>query len=347
MRRVIVTLTPNPSLDRTLHIGRLTRGQLIRADDSSTVPSGKGVNVSRDVAANGLATTAVLPVGGHDGQRLAAELTAQKLTVRPVPIAGDVRSNITLLEPDGTATKVNEPGPRLSADELDRLLQAAVETVTAAADASWLVGSGSLPPAAPTDCYARLVAATHVAGSNTRARVAIDCTGAALLAAVAAGADLVKPNTAELAEATGCALSTRSDVVAAARQLTSLGAEAVLASLGVDGAMLITSTEIWHAAAPSIRLHSAIGAGDALLAGFVAGCVGGGSTVDAAGDGRPGRQQALERAVAYATRRCELPAAQPPRVAASDLARVSARMLVDPADLDVALAEPVASPAQP
>ena len=318
---MIVTLTPNPSLDRTLHVSRLTRGRLLRADAVAVVASGKGVNVSRNVAANGVPTIVVLPVGGHDGHRLADELAAERLQVRAVAIGGAVRSNITLLEPDGTATKVNEPGPVLTPAEQEALRHSAIES---AAGADWLVGSGSLPPGTPPDFYARLVQAARAAGDRTQ--VAVDCTGAALLAAVAAGADVVKPNAVELAEATGRRLHTRQDVVTAARMLLDRGTGAVLASLGTDGALLVTPAATWHASGPPIRLHSTIGAGDALLAGFLAG----------GGTARP--KAALALGVAYATRRCALPASEQPRVQPSDMAAVAATMLAD--GVDVALSEP-------
>ena len=112
---MIVTLTPNPSLDRTVEIDELRRGEVQRATGGRVDPGGKGVNVSRALAANDIATVAVLPSGGPEGAQLAALLAPFGVQTVPVPIGGTVRSNITVAEPDGTTTKLNEAGPELSA----------------------------------------------------------------------------------------------------------------------------------------------------------------------------------------------------------------------------------------
>lgn len=273
------------------------------------VPSGKGVNVSRVVAANGRSTVAVLPVGGHDGDHLVEALTTDGIALRIVRIRGRIRSNVTVLEPDGTATKLNEPGPAIDADEAGRLIDAALE---AAAGTGWLVGSGSLPPGAPTGLYADLVRRVARLRDSGPA-VAIDVTGEELLAAAAAGAALVKPNTAELAEVAGTGLHTVDDVVRAAADLRRLGAGAVLASMGSDGAVLVAEHGTWFAHADVRGFVSPIGAGDTLLAGFLLG---------GALDNPPA---GLAVAVALAARRCEIDATEQPRIV--DAQHAQARML--------------------
>lgn len=305
----VVTLTPNPSLDRTFVLDQLSRGAVLRASSTSLVPSGKGVNVSRVVAANGRSTVAVLPVGGHDGAELVEALTAEGIDLRTVPIRGRIRSNVTVLEPDGTATKLNEPGPDIDADEAAALLDAALD---AGVGAGWLVGSGSLPPGAPAGFYADLIARSGRL-DGTRPAVAIDVTGAELLAAASAGAALVKPNTAELAEVAGTALRTVGDVVHAAEDLRRQGVGAVLASMGADGAVLVGGAGSWFASVDVREFVSAVGAGDALLAGFLLG----GGLVDPPG--------ALAVAVALAARRCEVHATRQPRIL--DVVRTQATML--------------------
>jgi 1-phosphofructokinase len=193
---MIVTLTPNPSVDRTVHIDALPRGEVIRARQSRSEPSGKGVNVALALRAHRHPVLAVLPVGGPVGAQLAGMLRAYGVAHRTVPVAGDIRSNVSLVEPDGTVTKVNEPGPVLDGDEVAALIGAAL---TGADGVTWLAACGSLPPGAPADLYARLVAPARRRG----VRVAVDSSGPALAAAVAAGPDLVKPNAHELAEVAG------------------------------------------------------------------------------------------------------------------------------------------------
>lgn len=261
---MIVTLTPNPSVDLTLAVDRLAPGTVHRASSGWSEPSGKGVNVSLALRAHGVGTRAVLPVGGPNGTWLAAMLEQAGIDHVCVPIAGNIRTNVSIVEPGGTVTKVNAPGPPLSAAEIEALLDA---TLNAASQARWLVGTGSLPPGVRSDLYDRLARRAHEAGL----RVAIDSSGPPLLAALAAGPDLVKPNAHELAEATGMRVTTVGQALDAARRLQELGARTILASLGADGALLVEEDLVLHAEVVIERARSAVGAGDALLSGFLAG----------------------------------------------------------------------------
>jgi 1-phosphofructokinase len=261
---VIITVTPNPSVDWTFDVESLARGQLHRASDSHAEASGKGVNVSRALASNGIATTAVLPLGGPVSAELAALLTAEGVHFIAVRISGAVRVNVSLTEPDGVATKVNSPGPILSRSEISELVG---QTLQAVRSGDWVVGSGSLPPDVDSDLYAQICAGAHERG----ARFALDSSGSALAAGLAARPDVIKPNIDELAEATGAVIATFGDAADAARQLIGRGAACVLVSAGPDGALLVTDEVICHAEAPVKTTRSTVGAGDALLAGFIAG----------------------------------------------------------------------------
>src|SRR5918911_348829 len=153
---MIVTLMPNPSLDRTVEIEQLRRGEVHRATGGRVDPGGKGVNVARALAANDVATVAVLPSGGAEGAQFSALLAPYGVQVVQVPIAGSLRSNITVVEPDGTTTKLNEPGPELSADEAAAVMRTVVDL---GRRATWVVGAGSLPRGLGDDFYARMVRA--------------------------------------------------------------------------------------------------------------------------------------------------------------------------------------------
>lgn len=143
---MILTVTPNPSLDRTYELPGLSRGAVLRATSDRVDPGGKGVNVSRAVAAAGHRTAAVAPLGGPEGALLARLLGEHGIEAVGVPIAGSTRINITLVEPDGTLTKVNAAGPEITAAEAERLL----DTVrTRSADADWIACCGSLPRGLP------------------------------------------------------------------------------------------------------------------------------------------------------------------------------------------------------
>jgi len=266
---MIITLTLNPSLDRTVELAELVRGRVLRADTSHVDPGGKGVNVTRALLANGVASRAVLPCGGEEGQHLVRLLQAEGVDPICVWIAGHTRSNLTLAEPDGTVTKINEPGPALTAADFDAVLAevlAAAGPGTAGAGADWVVVCGSTPPGLPVAAVVQLCEQVVAAG----VRLAVDTSGAALRGAAMAGAHLVKPNREELAEVVGRELPGIGDVVRAARELRSWGAGAVLASLGADGAVLVDDDGVIIGSAPVDRPRNAVGAGDALLAGFLA-----------------------------------------------------------------------------
>jgi 1-phosphofructokinase len=213
--------------------------------------------------------------GGAEGRHLVALLQAEGIDIVGVPISGATRSNIAVVEPDGTTTKLNEPGAYLAAEELGAFL----ETVTASVSgADWVVASGSLPPGVSDGFYGDVVRALR----DTSVPVAVDTSGAALVAALEAGPALVKPNRHELAEAAGRELHTIGDVVDAAWRLRDAGARTVLASLGGDGAVLVDHEGAWYGEVTVRAPLSSVGAGDALLAGFVAG---GGSGAEALAQG--------------------------------------------------------------
>jgi 1-phosphofructokinase len=309
----VVTLTANPSLDRTLALpGPLERGAVARLGPSSTEPGGKGVNVSRAVAAAGADVVSVLPAADDDP--IVRALHALGLRLATVPLATPVRTNYTLTEPDGTTTKLNEPGARLD-DAALSALQAAVHEH--AADARWVVLSGSLPPGAPLDWYATLVRGLR----DTGARIAVDTSEAPLLALLGAGPDaapdLLKPNTEELAQLAGVPEeSVATDLQAALAAVATLherGVAEVLLTLGADGALLSTADGgLWSARPPRITVRSTVGAGDCSLAGYV--------LADLAG-GEPAER--LRNAVAYGSASASLPGSAVPTPAQVDRAGVA------------------------
>ena len=214
---------------------------------------------------HGIESVAVLPAGGLDGHRLVELLAQHGVPALAVPVAGDTRTNLTLVESDGATTKVNAPGPELSPDEVTALL-AAVEGQLSARPRA-LVGAGSLPLGAGEDFFVEL------AGLAARHGVpfALDTSGVPLARAVRAGGlALVKPNDEELADLAGRELLTVGDVVDAAHELLDAGTQEVLVSLGVHGAVLVTAQGVWWAGGPPIVPLSTVGAGDSTLAGFLA-----------------------------------------------------------------------------
>jgi 1-phosphofructokinase len=317
---MIVTVTPNPSIDCTITLDApLTRGAVHRVASVSNEPGGKGVNVARVLLLAGLEAVAVLPA--PTGDSLLTALDASGVAYRAITASfAAVRTNIAVTESDGTTTKLNERGAALDPATLDALTQAVIDS---AARASWVVLSGSLPPAVPIGWYADVVAAL----APLPCRVAVDTSDEPLAALAAsfdrAAPDLIKPNSEELAGITGASAvelesaAVHGDpgpVVAAARQLMDRGARAVLATLGAVGAVLVDHTGSWLASAPPIVPRSTVGAGDASLAGYLC--------ADKAGKTAP---EKLRMAVAYGSAAASLPGSALPSPAQVDVTAVRLR----------------------
>lgn len=321
---MILTLTANPSMDRTVSLeGPLARGGVQRAASTTTEPGGKGVNVARVITAAGRACTAVLPGSGTDP--ILTALGALGVRYHSVPTAGLARTNLTVSEPDGTTTKINELGAVLSADTVSGLASSVLDL---GERADWVVLSGSVPPGVDAGWYGTLVTALR----GTGCKVAVDTSDAPLLALAdgfpETAPDLIKPNAEELAQLTGFdgdaleLAASQGDpmpTVEAARVLVDRGVGAVLATLGGAGAVLVTDSGAWFATPPPITPRSTVGAGDSSLAGYV--------LADLDGEDGAGR---LTRAVAYGTAAAGLPGTRLPTPAHVNPGGVTVRALDSP-----------------
>lgn len=271
---MIVTVTPNPSLDLTYALADEVSAavDVHRALSATMEPSGKGVNVSRALRAAGVMDGwAVLPVAGATGRYLEELLEAEGIDHSTVVQQGSTRVNTSVLQPSGHTVKLNGPGCVLSGTEQDDLVARASEVLRrrpAGAEA-WLAVCGSLPPGVDGGFVGRLVEVAHAAG----ARCAVDASGEALAAGLEAGADLLAPNRAELAEVdetvreAGPGLDGVVPVLAA---LASTRGCELLISLGAQGALWTDGRLTLHGAGPVLTPVNTAGAGDALLAGWLA-----------------------------------------------------------------------------
>lgn len=278
---MIVTFTANPSVDKTIGLDEpLSRGGVHRAVAVNYEPGGKGINVARCITYAGVECIPVLSFSDASFTPL-----VESAGVIPAAVTVDgpyrVRTNTTVTEPDGTTTKLNEPGPVLSQVQVDAATQLLLET---ARGADWVVLSGSLPPGAPDDWYAQLARALRPLGC----RIAIDTSDAALDAVMAAlpeaAFDLIKPNSDELAQLTGTSASAFEDaaragdltgIAEAGRVLQERGIANVLVTLGGAGAVLVNADGAWYTTAPEVAVQSTVGAGDSSVAGFVLAAVSG------------------------------------------------------------------------
>ncbi|WP_217176931.1 1-phosphofructokinase family hexose kinase [Streptomyces sp. AC495_CC817] len=252
---MILTVTPNPALDLTWRVDHLVVGATHRADAGASRAGGKGLNVARVAHAQGAEVVAVTTAGGRSGAEFSAELSASGVPHALVEVAGATRQSIAIVDEQlGDTTIVNERGVNPSDAEWAALLAEVVDRLPAA---SVLVISGSLPPGAPAPLLPVLIGVGRDAGVP----VIVDTSGPALLAAADAGASVLKPNAAELVEATGIA-----DPVAGARSLIERGVELVLLSLGAEGMLAVTSSAVLHARLDAPLAGNPTGAGDAGVA---------------------------------------------------------------------------------
>jgi tagatose 6-phosphate kinase len=257
---VIVTVTPNVALDITYEVERLVPHASHRVSGVRAMAGGKGINVASVLAGQGSAATAVGVVGGVTGELVRTDLAARGIPHVLVEADHETRRTVTVVSlADGEATAFNEPGPAFGRPEWSALLSTVRRLASEPVQgAGVLVGSGSVPEGFPQDGYAQLVRVAGVAGWRT----VVDSSGPALLAALAGGPDVVKPNARELAEVTGL-----DDPVAGAKALQDKGARDVLVSLGPDGLVLVRADgEVVRAALDSGLAGNATGAGDAVVA---------------------------------------------------------------------------------
>ncbi|MEU1283332.1 1-phosphofructokinase family hexose kinase [Kitasatospora sp. NPDC005856] len=257
---MILTVTLNAALDITHHLDRLRPHGSNRVRAVAERAGGKGVNVARILHALGHPAVVTGLAGGLTGRAIRAELASAGLADRMLSIAGESRRTVAVVEESaGDTTILLEPGPVVGAEEWARFLD---HLDALLADATAVVLAGSLPRGVPEDAYARLLGLAHTRGVPA----VLDADGAALSTALSAGPALVKPNADELAAATGL-----SDPVAAARALHAAGAGAVVASLGPDGLIAVTSQGSWRARPPARLAGNPTGAGDAAVAALTLG----------------------------------------------------------------------------
>ncbi|CAN3127427.1 1-phosphofructokinase family hexose kinase [Mycobacterium sp. smrl_JER01] len=261
----IVTLTMNTALDVTAEADEVIPTEKIRCRAERYDAGGGGVNVARFARALGASVSAVFTAGGATGSRVIDLVDAAGVAGVPVAIAGSTRESFTVNElASGKQYRFVLPGPVLTSDEQARCLQVLRQ---AAASAAYVVASGSLPPGVPSDFYQRVAEICN----QTGALLILDTSGGGLRH-VTAGVHLLKPSVRELRECVGRPLRTEAEQLAAARELIAAGiTDAVVVSLGSQGAMLATAADSERFSAVPVTAVSGVGAGDALVAGITVG----------------------------------------------------------------------------
>ena len=278
---MILCVTPNPALDRTMSVPGLRLGEVARATHSFTAAGGKGLNVARVVRGLGGAVLCAGFLGGHSGRLLAGLAEREGLPAAWTWFAGETRTSIILLDPQGgDATVINEPGPAVTSEDWARLT---ADVLRAAEGSDYVCLSGSLPPGSTAELLAELLRSLVTAGRQ----VWVDTSGAALAAALAIDAVGIKVNGAEAAEIAGLTIEHPAAALAAAHELRRGASSSIILTLGARGAVLLAEAGGWHAQPPALQVVSSVGSGDAFFAGLVVGL--------ARGLGEP---EALRQAVA-------------------------------------------------
>jgi 1-phosphofructokinase len=259
---MIVTVTANPAVDRTLVISGFRTGATNRAAVERVDAGGKGINVAGNLARLGCRVVATGLLGDINGHQVATTLAAHGITQDFVRVPGEVRTNIKIIDPaTGVETEINEPGPPVSPEALEALV---ARIAALAGECSVMVFSGSLPPGAPPDLYARCIRLASAAGVKT----VLDSAGAPLQYGIAATPDLVKPNRAEAEDLLRMRIRDERELAVAAQRLLERGARSAVISLGADGAVSASGEGLWRARLPRVAPHNTVGAGDAMVAGL-------------------------------------------------------------------------------
>jgi 1-phosphofructokinase family hexose kinase len=264
---LILTVTLNVALDRTVAVPRIRLGHRHRVVESRRAPGGKGVNVARALKSLGEPAIATGFAGGPTGARIRELLTAESVLHDFVEVAGDSRTNISIVDPtSGEQTEINERGPEVSAAEVERFRE---RLLYLAGGADLCVIAGSLPPGTPSDLYAELIPSLRDRG----VQVLLDTDGEPMRAGLRAQPALVAPNVAEAEEAVGYEFGDADQFAMGLKGLLEMGAEEAVITTA-DGCIAIAgeaaSRRRFEASIEQLEAVGSVGSGDAFLAGLAA-----------------------------------------------------------------------------
>lgn len=260
---MIYTVTFNPSLDYIFTVEHFRLGLTNRTETELILPGGKGINVSTVLGNLGIENTALGFVAGFTGEEIVREVEAMGINSDFIKIGqGMSRINLKLKNMDGT--EINGSGPKISPEKVQELMR----KLNALQPGDILVLAGSIPQSMPDDIYRRIL--ERLKGKEIL--TVVDATKDLLLNVLEYHPFLIKPNNHELGEIFGKTLTARQDVIPYGKKLQEMGARNVLVSMAGEGAVLLAEDgQIFTAPAPDGRLVNGVGAGDSMVAGFLAG----------------------------------------------------------------------------
>lgn len=260
---MVLTVTPNAALDKTYLLEHFAIGRVHRPRETRVVAGGKGVNVARVLQTLGGQATATGFLGGHVGQEIRQYLAAEGIRDAFLEVEGESRLCLAIMDTTArTQTEVNENGPEISPETVDRFLAkfpAMLDGVT------WVALCGSLPPGVPPEFFRELIGIARARG----VRSVLDTSGEALRLGLGARPDFIKPNAVEVTDLLGRDIETVGEAAEAGREILGMGIPLVAITLGRCGAVIVDQAGAWYAEPPEVEFRSAVGSGDAFVAGLI------------------------------------------------------------------------------
>lgn len=263
---MIATITLNPAVDKTCTLTRLLQGQVNRMESVKNIPGGKGVNVAKVLRRYGYPVKTLGFLGGYTGQMIEEGVRKIGAESRFTHVAGETRCSINLLSGDGYVTELLEPGPSISAQELERFREDFGREIS---DCELVVLSGSAPEQVPETIYGELIREARRQGK----RALLDSSGAFLRKSLDACPFMIKPNLKELEILTGRKIRGLDEAAEGALQIRGEGVSHVLVSMGEKGLLYVKEGKILRARPPRVRVLNTVGCGDSVVAAFAMGLI--------------------------------------------------------------------------
>ena len=259
----IVTITFNPSIDKTTSVRKLVPEKKLHCTEPTFEPGGGGINVARAIKKLGGEAIAIYPAGGYTGHFFTHMLEKEKVPTIVIDVENPMRENVVVLEEDSNNQfRFGFPGARLNEHEWKRCL----DEIEKMDDVRYIVASGSIPEGVPADIFARLAAIAKTKND----KLIVDTSDGALKLAAEEGVYMMKPNIGELAWLVNKTELTIDEIPAAGREIISRGnCEVLVISMGEDGAMLLTKDVEFIVKPPYVTKRSTVGAGDSMVAGII------------------------------------------------------------------------------
>lgn len=257
---MIITVCMNPAIDKTVEIEKLVPGGLNRIQKVERDAGGKGINVSKTIHELGGRSIATGFLGGSAGRTIEAVLKEKEIGCDFVYVNGETRTNTKVFEESGAVTELNEPGPDISDEKIQELLD---KLEGYAKEETLFVLSGSIPKGVDKGIYGKIITLVHKKG----AKVLLDADGELFRRALPSVPDIIKPNRVELEEYAGLDYqASNEELKTLAEKFLQQGIETVAVSMGKSGAMFLWNGFKADCPALSVKAHSTVGAGDAMVA---------------------------------------------------------------------------------